>query len=221
MMAVNDLVKVNTAIISVYDKSGIKSFASELVKLNPKIRIISSGGTYRELQDVASKNMIDVSTYTGFPEMPGGLVKTLHPKLHAGILGTDKEKEFMQQHGIEKIDLVVVNLYPFKAAAADGGAEGGKIEKARTNIDVGGVALIEAGCKNFLRVAVITDPSDYENLLDELKQKDVQSSFSFRLMLAKKGLAHISRYLQAISDYFAMIVGEKAKAEYLKNGSRK
>ncbi len=214
-MAVNDLVKVSTAVISVYDKSGIKSFASELIKLNPKMRIISSGGTYRELQDVAAGNLVEVSDYTGFPESPSGVVKTLHPRLHGGILCSDSEAAFMQKHGIGKIDLVVVNLYPFKAAAAGGVAEGSKIENARTNIDVGGVALIEAGCKNFLRVSVITDPSDYVKLLEQLRRNDGQTSFAFRLMLAKKGLAHISSYLQAIGKYFEGIDAKKAESEYL------
>ncbi|MBI2575276.1 hypothetical protein HYV82_05320 [Candidatus Woesearchaeota archaeon] len=214
-MAVNDLVRVSTAILSVYDKTGIKHLASELVRLNPKIIIISSGGTYRELEKAVPGNVIDVSSYTGFPEMPGGLVKTLHPKLHGGILGSGAEgaeAAFMQKHWIEKIDIVVVNLYPFQNAAS---GRSSTIEDARTNIDIGGVSLIEAGCKNFLRVAVITEPPDYEKLLGELKKNGGQTSLAFRLMLAKKGLAHISSYLQAISGYFEVLDAEKAAAEYL------
>ncbi|MBI3051453.1 hypothetical protein HYY74_03270 [Candidatus Woesearchaeota archaeon] len=187
------LVNVNTALISVHDKTGVKYLYSELLKVNPDIRVISSGGTYAELANVNGKNLVQVSDYTGFPEMPSGLVKTLHPKVHGGILGNEGEAEFMRQHGIEKIDLVVVNLYPFKGE--------GKFHEARKNIDIGGVSLIEAGCKNFTRVAVLTDPSEYErfvSLLTENKGTDLKT----RLNLAQRAAGRLSRYLKAISEYF-------------------
>ncbi len=194
----NDYVSVNTAIISVHDKTGIKEFAEGLVRINPKLKIISSGGTFKELSSVVKNNLVDVSDYTGFPEMPGGLVKTLHPKVHGGILGNEPQEEYMKKHGIEKIDLVVVNLYPFQKAAA----ENLGLEHARTNIDIGGVSLIEAGCKNFLRVSVISDPSDYSSFLDELKNNNGSAGLKKRFELAKKGLSHLSGYLSGIKNYF-------------------
>ena len=185
----NDLVKVNTAIISTYDKAGLKFFASELVKVNPNITIISSSGTFSEIKKVAPGN----------PEMPGGLVKTLHPKIHGGLLGGDEQQLFMEKNGIQKIDLVVVNLYPFSKVTAEKDCT---IEKARQNIDIGGVSLIEAGCKNFLRVAVISDPSGYGKVLDVLKSNNGSIDFSTRIELSKKGFSYLSKYLKDISDFF-------------------
>lgn len=192
-----DLIKVETAIISVYDKSGICDFADRLAKINPSIRIISSGGTFKELHKSIQDRLIDVSEYTGFAEMPGGLVKTLHPKIHGGILGNEEQEEYMSEHGIRKIDLVSVNLYPFKSAS-----QKGSFENARTNIDIGGVSLIEAACKNFLRVAVVSDPSDYEILLDELRKFNGCSRLSTRFALAKKAITRLSAYLSDISQYY-------------------
>ncbi len=212
-MEAKDIVKVNAAIISVHDKTGVAYFVSELLKINPEIRIISSGGTFRELEHVAGSNLIDVSSYTGFPEMPGGLVKTLHPKVHGGLLGNDEQDDFMKKHGIERIDLVVVNLYPFSEAAS---AQGSTTEHARKNIDIGGVSLIEAGCKNFLRVAVVTEPFYYGLLIDVLKQNSGCTLFETRIELAKLGLMHISRYLNGISSYFQKLSADDVKNEYLK-----
>ncbi|MBI2133127.1 IMP cyclohydrolase [Candidatus Woesearchaeota archaeon] len=201
-----DLVKIENVIISVYDKRGVSELAKELVRINPSITIISSGGTFRELQKSVASNLVDVSEYTGFPEMPGGLVKTLHPKVHGGILGNEEQVQYMSMHGIKKIDLVVVNLYPFRAAS-----EKGSFEEARTNIDIGGVSLIEAACKNFLRVAVISDHCDYDEFLDELKQLNGCSGLSTRLKLAKKAISRLSDYLSNISIYFQKLNIEEVK----------
>ncbi len=195
----NDLVKVNAAIISTYDKTGLKFFASELVKINPKITIISSSGTFSEIKKVTPDNLVDVSAYTGFPEMPGGLVKTLHPKIHGGLLGGEDQQLFMEKNGIQKIDLVVVNLYPFNKVTSEKDCT---VEKARQNIDVGGVGLIEAGCKNFLRVAVISDPSGYGRVLDIMKSNKGSIDLGTRTELAKKGFSYLSKYLKDISDFF-------------------
>ena len=222
-MAVKDTVQISTAIISVHDKTGIKYFASELARLNPDVKIISSGGTYKEIEKVAAGNVVDVSSYTGFPELPGGLVKTLHPKLHGGILGGDEQEQdsFMKSHGIEKIDLVVVNLYPFKKVSSEKNVP---VEIARANMDVGGVSLIEAGCKNFLRVAVVTEPTDYEKILEHLRAHNTRTDLALRLSLAKRGVAHISSYLAAISQYFSGLSPDIIKKEYktgnLENGSK-
>jgi phosphoribosylaminoimidazolecarboxamide formyltransferase / IMP cyclohydrolase len=189
-------VKIETAIISVHDKSGIKYFVSELLKLNPKIKIISSGGTYNELSQVCKENLVQVSEVTGFPEMPSGLVKTLHPRIHGGILGNDPESAFMREHSIGRVDLVVVNLYPFRQAKKEG------FEKARTNIDIGGVSLIEAASKNFLRVAVVSDPVDYEKFLETLRNNNCETDLAARLSLAKRGFRNIAFYISDISKYF-------------------
>lgn len=200
-----DFVKIETAVISIHDKTGIKYFASELVKVNPEIKIISSGGTFAELNKVVPDNIIDVSEYTGFPEMPGGLVKTLHPKVHGGILGNEAQEEYMEKHGIRKIDLVVVNLYPFRKGAAI------SFEEARKNIDIGGVSLIEAGCKNFSRVSVCSDPAEYEIFLESLRRNNGTVELVTRLKLAKLGLSLLSSYLSAISSYFDRLTMEGLK----------
>mgnify|MGYP001948541782 CR=1 FL=1 len=184
--------KINNAIISCYDKTGLKEFVSKLVEYNPSIKIFSSSGTFRELESVAKDNLFEVAEYTGFPEMPGGLVKTLHPKVHAGLLAdlSDEEhKKYLEENNIEAFDLVVVNLYPFEKVAS----EGADLETARQNIDIGGVSLIEAGAKNFKRVTVVTDPSDYDKVLQE----------SERLDLAKKAFAHLAHYFNEINNYFS------------------
>ena len=205
----NDNIKIKNAIISVHDKTGIKYFYNELQKINPQIRIFSSGGTYKELKEVAT-NLIEISEHTGFAEMPEGLVKTLHPKIHGGILGNEKQEQFMKENGIEKFDLVIINLYPFSNSMNE------NIEKARTNIDIGGVSLIEAGCKNFLRVCVITSPRDYERFLENLWENNGETSLSLRLNLATVSLHRLAKYLTEISEYFALLDEESVKKEYLK-----
>ncbi|MBI3034195.1 hypothetical protein HYY72_03465 [Candidatus Woesearchaeota archaeon] len=207
----DDLIKVNTAIISTYEKSGIKYLASELVKINPGIKIISSGGTFREIEKAAPKNVVQASDYTGFPEMPSGLVKTLHPLIHCGILGGMDDRDYMEQHRIRKIDMVAVNLYPFQQASS----KSGKIEDARNKIDIGGVSLIEAGCKNFLRVAVITEPTDYEGILSLMRGNNGCTSLAARHLLAKKGFSHISNYMDSIDKYFQATTIGKVRKEYL------
>ena len=187
-------VKIDNVIISCYEKKGLREFVSQLVKLNPDIKIFSSSGTYKELESVAKDNLVEISEYTGFPEMPGGLVKTLHPKIHAGILAdinNSAHKKYLEDNGIQAFDLVVVNLYPFEKVVS----EGADLETARKNIDVGGVSLLEAASKNFRRVTVVTDPDDYSKVLQE-------SSEELRLELAKKAFAHIAKYLNSISSYF-------------------
>src|SRR3989338_7211657 len=117
--------KAKNAIISCHDKSGLRGFAAELLKINPSLRIFSSSGTYRELEPVAKKSLVEISQYTGAKEMTGGLVKTLHPKIHAGILANLEDREhaqYLQSSGIEAFDLIVVNLYPFEKAVEAGKA---------------------------------------------------------------------------------------------------
>jgi phosphoribosylaminoimidazolecarboxamide formyltransferase / IMP cyclohydrolase len=194
------LVKIKNVLISCHNKTGLKYFASELVKLNPMVKIYSSGGTYRELKEAVGENLVEISSYTGFPEMPGGLVKTLHPKIHAGILAEIGDREqalYLEENGIVSFDLVVVNLYPFQEAVHAGNG----FSHARKNIDIGGVSLLEASVKNFLRVAVVCDIQDYESIL-EILRSERGTEKDLRLTLAQKAATYLAAYLSAINNYF-------------------
>ncbi|MBS3133091.1 IMP cyclohydrolase [Candidatus Woesearchaeota archaeon] len=201
-------VRINRAIISCYEKRGLKEFASELVKLNPDIKIFSSSGTYKELEPVARNNLVEISEYVGFREMPAGLVKTLHPKIHSGILAEledPEQKSYLEDNKIEAFDLVVVNLYQFERAVSEGKC----FEDVRKNIDIGGVSLLEAASKNFLRVAVVADPEDYAQLINALKKNNCSSDLKTRLGLAKKAVAHLQHYLSEINNYFGKLKAEE------------
>jgi len=206
-----DRIKIQNALISCHDKTGLKYFASELVKLNPGVRIYCSNGTFKELQKVAASNIVEISEYTGTKEMPTGLVKTLHPKIHSGILANlddNEQKKYVESIKAVTFDLVAVNLYPFAAASESGG-----VEKARTNIDIGGVSLIEAAAKNFLRVAVVVSPVDYEKAISELKEHG-GCSIETRIRLARDAMDYLSGYLENISRYYGRITASLVKKEY-------
>lgn len=194
-------VKIKNAIISCYDKNGLKEFVSELVKLNPEIKIYCSSGTFKELEPVAKDNIIEVSDYVGFKEMPSGLVKTLNPKLHAGILADlddEKQVKYLEENKIVVFDIVVVNLYPFEKIVAAGGS----VDEARKNIDIGGVSLLEAASKNFPRVTAVSDINDYDKLLETLRNNNGASDDKTRLEFAKKALSHLHHYMSEINKYF-------------------
>jgi phosphoribosylaminoimidazolecarboxamide formyltransferase / IMP cyclohydrolase len=181
---------IQRALISVYDKSGATEFARELASL--AIEIVSTGGTAKLLRD-AGISVRDVSELTGWPEMLGGRVKTLHPKVHGGILFQRGKPEDCQQtaeHAIQPIDLVVVNLYPFSATAAKPGVTP---EELIENIDIGGPAMIRSAAKNFQSVGVVTDPADYEEIAAELRAGR-ELSLATRLALARKAYARTARY---------------------------
>ena len=206
-------VKISRAIMSCHDKSGLKEFAGELVRLNPNAKIFSSSGTFAALQETAGKNVAEISEYTGFREMPAGLVKTLHPKIHSGILadtGDESQKKYLEENGIETFDLVAVNLYPFEKVAA----EGKGFEESRQNIDIGGVSLIESAAKNFLRVAVVTDPSDYPIIIENMRRNGGGTDIETRLKLAKKAFSHLHGYMGAINDYFSGLDAQEIKAPH-------
>lgn len=213
MTAGKDMVKINNALISCYDKTGLKYFAAELVKINPDVRIYCSSGTFNELKKaVAAENLIEISEYTGIREMPAGLVKTLHPKIHSGILADiddEQQRKYLEENKAVAFDLVAVNLYPFAAAA-----EGASIEKARANIDIGGVSLIESSAKNFLRVAVIVSPVDYEKVLDEMRKNSGSCGIETRFQLAKTAMNYLSAYIGNISDYYNKLTIAAVKKEY-------
>ena len=198
----SELRKVTRALLSVSDKSGLAEFAKALAAHG--VELVSTGGTAKALKDAGLK-VIDVSDLTGFPEMMDGRVKTLHPKVHGGILAIRANPHHagaMQAHGIKPIDLVVVNLYPFEATVAKGAAYDDCVE----NIDIGGPAMIRAAAKNHADVAVVVEPDDYAAVLDELKQHGGATTLALRKKLAAKAYARTAAYDAAISNWFAFIL---------------
>jgi phosphoribosylaminoimidazolecarboxamide formyltransferase/IMP cyclohydrolase len=190
--------KIERAIISVTDKAGVVEFGKSLSKFG--VQILSTGGTARVLRE-GGLNVTDISEYTGFPEMLDGRVKTLHPKVHGGLLGLRDNPEHvrvMEEHGIQNIDLVVVNLYQFEKAAAK---EGVRLEDAIEEIDIGGPAMLRSSAKNFRDVTVITDPADYAVVLNEMKDLNGMTSLETRFRLAKKVFRLTHQYDGAISNY--------------------
>ncbi|MDZ4252200.1 MAG: bifunctional phosphoribosylaminoimidazolecarboxamide formyltransferase/IMP cyclohydrolase [Sulfuritalea sp.] len=197
--------KVTQALISVSDKRGTVDFARGLAQLG--IKLLSTGGTAKLLRD-AGLDVTDVSDYTGFPEMLDGRVKTLHPKVHGGILGRrdlPQHLAVMAEHGIAPIDLVVVNLYPFRETVAKPGCT---LDDAIENIDIGGPTMVRAAAKNHGNeqggVGVITDPEDYAPILDELKAGGALS-YKTRFALAKKAFTHTARYDSAIANWLTSL----------------
>jgi phosphoribosylaminoimidazolecarboxamide formyltransferase/IMP cyclohydrolase len=199
--------RIQRALISVSDKNGIVEFSRALTALD--IELVSTGGTASLLRD----NKIpvkDVSALTGFPEMMDGRVKTLHPKIHGGILALRDNAEHlakMQEHGIAPIDLVVVNLYPFEAAVARGSA----FEEVVENIDIGGPSLVRAAAKNHRFVAVVVDPQDYAAITAELKENRCSLSDATRFRLLRKAFQHTAYYDGAIANYFSSLEDETGK----------
>ena len=203
-----NLRRVSRALLSVSDKDGLIDFARALAGLG--VEIVSTGGTRKALADAGVK-VIDVSELTGFPEMMDGRVKTLHPKVHGGLLAIRDNKEHagaMKAHDIRAIDLLVVNLYPFEATIA----KGASYEDCIENIDIGGPAMIRAAAKNHDDVAVIVEPSDYAALLDELKANNGATTLDLRKRLAAKAYARTAAYDAAISNWFANELKDDAPA---------
>jgi len=190
--------KIERAIISVTDKTGVVDFAKTLSGFG--VRILSTGGTAKALRD-GGIPVMEISDYTGFPEMLDGRVKTLHPKVHGGLLGIRDNPEhvkMMKEHGIENIDLLVVNLYQFEKTVAK---EGVTLEDAIENIDIGGPAMLRSSAKNFRDVTVITDPSDYGVVLKEMSENGGATTLKTRFRLARKVFQLTHRYDGAISRY--------------------
>ena len=203
--------KVSRALISVSDKNGIVDFAKSLVEFG--VEILSSGGTAKLLLQNGVP-AIEVSDYTGFPEMMDGRVKTLHPRIHGGILGRrGVDEEVMELHGIKPIDLVVVNLYPFESTVARLDCD---LETATENIDIGGPALIRAAAKNYVSVGVIVDAADYDNVISELRNGDGSLTEATRFRLAAKSFAHTSKYDAAVAEYLGKrLVNSETFPEHL------
>jgi len=198
--------EVRRALVSVSDKRGLIPFVSGLVELG--VEILSTGGTCRQLRD-AGLEVTEVSEKTGFPEIMDGRVKTLHPIIHGGLLGRRGiDENVMQQHGIEPIDLLVVNLYPFEQTIARDDAT---IDDAIENIDIGGPAMIRAASKNHDGVAVIVSPDDYDGVLEHLNNGTL--SIEERRRLAAKAYAHTASYDTAITRYLSASLGDDALGE--------
>ncbi len=193
------MAKIENAIISVSDKRGVIDFARELKKYG--VDILSTGGTAKSLRE-AGVDVTEVSDYTEFPEMMDGRVKTLHPKIHGGLLArrdNTSDMDALRQHGIRKIDMVVVNLYPFEKTIAKPDVT---FEEAIENIDIGGPSMLRAASKNFKDLTVVVDPDDYDTILDEIRNKG-EVSRKTNFALAKKVFAHTAAYDSVIVDYLA------------------
>ncbi|KAA3526253.1 bifunctional phosphoribosylaminoimidazolecarboxamide formyltransferase/IMP cyclohydrolase PurH [Agrobacterium tumefaciens] len=194
-----DKVKIRTALLSVSDKTDIIELATVLSKLG--VKLLSTGGTAKAIAD-AGLPVTDVSDVTNFPEIMDGRVKTLHPNVHGGLLAIRDDAdhvEAMKAHGIEAIDLSVINLYPFEEVRAKGGDYPTTVE----NIDIGGPAMIRASAKNHAYVTVVTDPSDYPALVEALQADDGQTSYALRQTFAAKAYARTAAYDAVISNWFA------------------
>ncbi len=200
-----DKVKIRRALLGVSDKGGLAEFASALARHG--VELLSTGGTKAALE-AAGVKVKAVEEFTGFPEMLDGRVKTLHPKIHGGILARRAEASHQRQmkdHGIEPIDLVVVNFYPFEKTVAKPGVS---LEEAIENIDIGGPTLVRAAAKNHEDVAVVVDPADYRAIIEEMNRDNGSVSAATRWRLARKAFARVTAYDVAISNWLGTHSGE-------------
>jgi phosphoribosylaminoimidazolecarboxamide formyltransferase/IMP cyclohydrolase len=192
---------IQRAFISVYDKSGLKELVTALGGLG--VEIVSSGGTARRIRNIGYEEVVEVSVYTGHPESPGGLVKTLHPKVHGGLL-LDRDDEthivWMNENGVKPIDLVVSNLYPFEEAAA----RGADLVSAVESIDIGGPSLVRSAAKAALlydSVIVVTEPAQYPETIKALKKNEGEFTTEMRKHYALKAFKQTKEYDSAIVNY--------------------
>ena len=202
---IDSLVSVRHVLLSVSDKSGLDTFVPKLVAINPEIKFFSTGGTFGRLQEIlgnaAGSHLTQVSDYTGQPETQGGLVKTLDFKIYLGLLTetyNDSHQDDLKRTDSVPIDMVVVNLYPFKETISKADVT---VEQARGNIDIGGPCMIRASAKNFIRVAPVVDPSDYESIVSELESNNGAVTLGLRYRLAQKAFDHTAVYDRTIADY--------------------
>jgi phosphoribosylaminoimidazolecarboxamide formyltransferase / IMP cyclohydrolase len=201
-----DRLPVRRALLSVSDKTGLIDLARGLAELG--IELLSTGGTAKALRE-AGLAVRDVSDLTGFPEIMGGRVKTLHPKVHGGLLGRHGiDEAVMAEHGIAPIDLLVLNLYPFEQVTARPDCS---LDEAVENIDIGGPAMLRAAAKNFARVAVATDPAQYDSLLAELRGQAGELSAATRFALSVAAFNRVAQYDAAIGNYLSSITPEGAR----------
>ncbi len=212
-MAINIVDKIDSSVtlrhvlMSVSDKSGLDSFVPQLMSVNPDLKIFSTGGTFARLReimgDAADTHLTQVSDYTGQPETQGGLVKTLDFKIYLGLLTetyNEAHRSDLNRTGSVPIDMVVVNLYPFQETIAKPDVT---VEQARGNIDIGGPCMIRASAKNFIRVASVVDPGDYDGIVAELKANNGALTLDMRFRLAQKAFEHTAVYDRAIADFLS------------------
>lgn len=215
---IDNRVAIKHVLVSVSDKTGLDTFIPALLAACPGVTIYSTGGTYNAIKTMLTAEqqhqLVAVSDYTGQPEMQGGLVKTLDFKIYLGILSetyNDAHQADIKRLDAVPLDMVVVNLYPFKHTVAMPGVTP---EQARTNIDIGGPCMVRASAKNYLRVASVTDPSDYTKLTDELKEQNGTLCLDTRFYLMKKSFAHTADYDTAIASFFAKCPVDSVNAVY-------
>jgi phosphoribosylaminoimidazolecarboxamide formyltransferase/IMP cyclohydrolase len=216
---IDDMVKMRHVLVSVSDKSGLDGFIPQLVEINPGVQLFSTGGTFGRLLEIlgskASSCLMQVSDYTGQPETQGGLVKTLDFKIYLGLLTetyNDAHQADLERTASVPIDMVVVNLYPFKETISKPGVT---VEQARGNIDIGGPCMIRASAKNFIRVASVVDPLDYETILSELQANNGAITLELRYKLAQKAFEHTAVYDRTIAEFLAARNYEEVKACYV------
>ena len=216
---IDDRVPVRNILISVSDKTGLETLVPGLVRCGRDVKLFSTGGTYTALaallgETLARRHLVAVSDYTGQPEMQGGLVKTLDFKIYLGLLAetyNDAHQADLQRTQAVRLDMVVVNLYPFRQTVA---RDGVTPEEARTNIDIGGPCMVRASAKNYLRVASVTDPADYGPLLEELSAPGGALGLETRFRLMQKAFRHTAVYDAAIADHFAAIAPPRVRGTY-------
>lgn len=215
---IDDLVAVNCVLVSVSDKSGLDRFIPKLIDINPKVKILSTGGTFAHIAKIlgnrAANHLTAVSDYTGQPETQGGLVKTLDFKIYLGLLTetyNPAHQADLKRTGAVPIDMAVVNLYPFAQTIAKPDVTP---EAARGNIDIGGPCMVRAAAKNYIRTASVVDPADYASIIDELAARGGRLCLETRFRLAKKAFDHTAVYDRAIADYLAGLTFDAVRATY-------
>jgi phosphoribosylaminoimidazolecarboxamide formyltransferase/IMP cyclohydrolase len=204
---IDAFVTLKHALVSVSDKGGLDTFVPQLLEINPDLKLFSTGGTYNRLKEIlgdrAETCLTQVSAYTGQPETQGGLVKTLDFKIYLGLLTetyNEAHQADLKRTGSVPIDMVVVNLYPFKETISQPDVT---VEQARGNIDIGGPCMIRAAAKNFIRVAPVVDPAEFGRIGSELRAHDGRLPLDLRFRLAGKAFAHTAVYDRAIADFIA------------------
>jgi len=211
-------VTIRRVLLSVFDKSQLDILVNGLVRVQPDIEIYSTGGTYRACEKILgsarSHHLKRVSDYTGQPEMHGGLVKTLDFKIYLGLLSepfNNLHDEDLSRAGALPIDMVVANLYPFSSVIR---SEEADCENARSNIDIGGPCMIRAAAKNYIRVASVCDPGDYQYLLEEMTNNSGAVTLETRFSLAKKAFSHTAAYDEAIRSYIETLEPADLQSTY-------
>jgi len=222
---VDDWIRPAHVLVSVSDKRGLEVLVPGLISINDDLRIYSTGGTYRRIAELlgeekSARHLVRVSDYTGQPETQGGLVKTLDFKIYLGLLCetyNDAHRADLERTGAVPLDMVVVNLYPFRETVARPDVT---VEMARANIDIGGPCMVRAAAKNYLRVAAVTDPDDYQPIVKKLRTSGGRLDLQTRFALARKAFAHTAAYDTAIAEWLGARSDAEMEACYQKQPPR-